>query len=482
MSDHLLPHDPAIEKLLLASLVYTPSLLLTDGIMPELFYTEIHRSLFKELIRIREDYGSVPSENLPIYLADNFQTLFVDVQGLASSANPTPEIKRLTELAARRRVIAEAERTAAEAANPERPIALPDDAGHAWCSDSLSPARYFDTDPPAFEFIVPGFLAKGLVGFLFGEGGAYKSLAALWLCMQRACADIIGDSLWLGKFPVLKGKSIFFSGEDTDADLHHRVRSIAAAMHARRPEVPLEAIAREVSENCRIVPRERWVEDNELFLVDENGRATKKAEAIKKLISEFGADLAILETYSRIFDTAEIDNRLAAHAVGVMENVRDATQAGIECVAHSPKSARSEQTDVHGQNSLRGAGALADNARHGIWFKALSTIDGKNRLEIVNSKSFRCMRAEPFKVSIDYPVFTLDTNLDTKATPKVTLERQAIVQAVRKNGPMPFTSVVKAVMEFGKSEDSGKRWVRELVNLGWLEKTTDGTYIAALKE
>jgi len=476
------PNDPVAEKVLLASCLYNLALCERGDVFPHLFYNDKHRALYSDLIRIHADYGAVPLENLPIYLQEKLHPLFYDLQDVASSADPGPVVKLLREFAERRRRITEAERAAADAADMERPAILPDDAGHAWCSDSLSPARYFDTDPPEFQFIVPGLLARGLVGFLYGEGGSYKSLAALWLCMQRACADIIADSLWLGKFPVLKGKSIFFSGEDTDADLHHRVRSIAAAMHARRPEVPLEAIAREVSENCRIVPRERWVEDNELFLVDENGRATKKAEAIKKLISEFGADLAILETYSRIFDTAEIDNRLAAHAVGVMENVRDATQAGIECVAHSPKSARSEQTDVHGQNSLRGAGALADNARHGIWFKALSTIDGKNRLEIVNSKSFRCMRAEPFKVSIDYPVFTLDTNLDTKATPKVTLERQAIVQAVRKNGPMPFTSVVKAVMEFGKSEDSGKRWVRELVNLGWLEKTTDGTYIAALKE
>jgi hypothetical protein len=296
--------------------------------------------------------------------------------------------------------------------------------------------------------------------------------------MQRACAEIIADSVWLGKFPITKGKSIFFSAEDVDADLHHRVRAIATAMHARRPEVPEESIAREVSENCLIVSREQWTQDGELFLLNEDGSQTGKIGDVIDIIRDFGADLAIFETYSRIFNVDEIDSRLAARAVGIMENVRDATQAGIEVIAHTAKSNRSAQTDTHGLNALRGAGALADNARHGLWFKSLPTVEERPRLEIINSKSFRCKRTEPFRISIDYPVFSLDESIDPGTSPKVNKERKAVADSLRQSGPIAFSELTKLIMYLGKSQASAKRWIGDMIHLEMIRKGEDGLYSA----
>jgi len=408
MTDREKLHDQAIEKLLLASLVYTPSLLLTDGIMPELFYTEIHRSFFKELIRIREDYGSVPSENLPIYLADKFQTLFVDVQGLASSANPTPEIKRLTELAERRRLITAAERAAADAANMERPVILPDDARPAWCAAQLSPQRFFDKPAPPFEFVVAGLLARGLTGFLFGEGGSYKSLAALWLVYQRAAAAVHCSGKWLDRFEITTpGRSIFFSAEDVDLDLHHRTENIVRAIASQRPDVPESAFQREIAENCLVIPREKWIQDGECFLVNENGMPTRKQREIIEIAKEFRADLLVIETFSRVVAVDEIDNAQASRAIGCLERIRDGTGATILCIAHSGKAARIKKDDVYGANGLRGASALLDNSRFGLWFRAQKRKDGADRLQIVNAKTFRCKRADDFIVKVTYPSFEL---------------------------------------------------------------------------
>lgn len=450
---------------------------MADGVSPELFYHADHLALYRDLVRIHADYGAVPSENLPVYLLPANQPTYYDLLEIASSSTAAPEIKKLTELAERRRIIAAAERTAAEAKDPERPIKRAE-APSPWSPALLSPARYFDHDPPEFQFIVPGLLARGLVGFLYGEGGSYKSLAALWLCMQRASGEIIADSKWLGKFPVTFGRSIFFSAEDVDADLHHRVRAIAAAMHARRPEVPEESIAREVSDNCLVVSREQWTQDGELFLLNEDGSRTGKIDAVIDIIRDFGADLAIFETYSRIFNVDEIDSRLAARAVGIMENVRDATQSGIEIIAHTAKSNRSGQTDTHGLNALRGAGALADNARHGLWFKSLPTVEERPRLEVINSKSFRCKRTEPFRVSIDYPVFSLDESIDPGISPKTNKERKAVVDSMRQSGPMAFSELTKAIMHMGKSQASAKRWVGDMIHMEMIRKGDDGLYTA----
>jgi hypothetical protein len=168
--------------------------------------------------------------------------------------------------------------------------------------------------------------------------------------------------------------------------------------------VPRTAIENAISANCLIVSREQWTSDRELFLVDEDGAATAKIDEIVRIVSEFGADLIILETQSRIAAIDENDNAAGARLVGVLEEIRDRTGATVLCVAHAGKMARQARTDTHGQNGLRGASALLDNARWGLWFRAVPKGDsGHDRIEIVNAKTFRCKRADSFKVDGVYP-------------------------------------------------------------------------------
>ena len=278
----------------------------------------------------------------------------------------------------------------------------------AWNVAAFSPRRFFDTDPAPFEYIIPGLLAKALCGFLYGEGGTYKSLAALWLVILRACGQVNFGAKWLDRFEIPgAGRSVFFSAEDVDIDLHHRVRAIADRIAADRPDIPPSIIGHAISENCLIVSREGWVSDGELFLVDEEGTPTAKYSEIVNVVRTFGADLVILETFSRIANVDEIDNRLAARVVGAMESLRDATGATVLCIAHTSKASRGGSTDTHGQNGLRGASALMDNARFGLWFRAQPTHEGQGCFEIQHSKPFRGMRADSFKVAVDFPAFVL---------------------------------------------------------------------------
>jgi len=278
----------------------------------------------------------------------------------------------------------------------------------AWNVEAFSPKRFFDTDPAPFVFIIPGLLTKGVCGFLYGEGGTFKSLAALWLVILRAVGGIICGQKWLDRFEIPGvGRSILFSGEDVDADLHHRVKHITTSIQAERPDIPPSIIHHAISENCLIVSREQWVSDGELFFVDEQGKPTAKYAEIVRIVQEFGADLVILETFSRITNVDEIDNQMGARVVGAMEALRDATGATVLVIAHTSKAARGGQTDTHGQNGLRGAGALMDNSRFGLWFKAMAAVDGQACFEVAHAKAFRGMRVETFRVLVDYPMFSV---------------------------------------------------------------------------
>lgn len=299
----------------------------------------------------------------------------------------------------------------------------------AWNITQLSPKRFLEADPPKFEWIIKDVIAKGLAGFIYGEGGTFKSLAALWLVLQRACADIRADQLWLNKFPVSFGRSIFFSAEDVELDLHHRVKTISKVIGSERFEIPESAIFERIGKNCLVVPREKWVSDGEVFIVDEDGKKTDKVNKIINLINEYRADLVVVETYSRVANVDEIDNRTASRVIGTLEDIRDSTSATILCIAHSSKAARRGESDIFGQNGLRGAGALIDNARFGIWFKAKKGENGTNLIEIMNSKNFRTKRFESFCLLLEYPSFKIVEKTDAK------LELEERVIEYVKNNP-----------------------------------------------
>lgn len=276
----------------------------------------------------------------------------------------------------------------------------------AWTLEGINSDWVF-TPPKPFEFIIPDLLAKGLVGFIYGSGGTYKSLAGLWLVLQRASCKILPGQKWLDRFPVTPGKSIFFSAEDVLDDLHHRAYAILNSLIENDLSKSIEDLKPEISSNFRLIPREQWIADRELFLIDSEGIPTKKLESIIGFTNAFWANLIIIETASRIAPIDENDNSMGARLVGCLEEIRDKTGASVLVIDHSSKSTRGAKSDLLGQNSLRGASSKLDNARWGLLFETRKSEGGKDVLQISNAKSFRCRRADPFEVTVEYPRFSL---------------------------------------------------------------------------
>jgi hypothetical protein len=411
------PHSEAVEKSVLGSVIISPTAL--DGVCRMLsgehFYIPVHRRIFETILDM--NYHGEPidvvtlSERLPgnealiSEMVEGDTATHPHVSGHAKILDKKLRLRRLREKTILLQQAISIEDIEQVGRLQQEIAGITKVKNPSWNPQESSPRRFFDSEPKPFEFIVPGLLSKGLVGFLYGQGGSYKSIAALWLCIQRAIGNLDCQTKWLDKFEVTPGKSIFFSAEELETDLHHRVKSIVDCILSRRPELSRQAVYAAINENLLIISREQWTGDGEQFLIDSDGRRNDKVEEIISLIKNHNADLAVFETSSRLFPVDENSNRDGALMVGVLEYIRDMTGASILVIDHTCKMAREFRGDIQGQNGLRGASAKLDNARFGMWFRTLPAKEGQDVLEIINSKTFRCRRVDPFKVKIEYPAF-----------------------------------------------------------------------------
>ncbi|NLG16050.1 MAG: AAA family ATPase [Fibrobacter sp.] len=337
----------------------------------------------------------------------------------------------------------------------------------AWTLEGVNSDWVF-TPPKPFEFIIPNLLAKALVGFIYGSGGTYKSLAALWLVLQRASCKILPDQKWLDRFPVTPGKSIFFSAEDVLDDLHHRGYAILNSLIENDLSKSIEDLKPEISSNFRLIPREQWIADRELFLIDSEGIPTKKLESIIGFTNTFEADLILIETASRIAPIDENDNSMGARLVGCLEEIRDKTGACILVIDHSSKSTRGAKSDLLGQNSLRGASSKLDNARWGLLFETRKSEGGTDLLQISNSKSFRCRRADPFEVTVEYPRFSLVEKQEKK--PDI---YDSIIEAVQANPGIKRRDLIKML---SGASDKKSAAITRCTRDGFIRNEGEGYY------
>lgn len=198
----------------------------------------------------------------------------------------------------------------------------------------------FEHEPPALDFIWPGFLA-GTVGALVAPGATGKSFWALEAAMSIACSVAGGDLVELS--PVHTGRVVYLAGEDPAPALVRRIHAIGQHFG--------DSARQSIAENLSLEP----IMGKRLNIMDD-AHLCRVIEYCK------GARLVVLDTLSRIHALDENSNGQMAHLVAVLEHVAAATGASVLYLHHVSKgSAREGQTDQ--QQAARGASALIDNAR-----------------------------------------------------------------------------------------------------------------------
>lgn len=198
----------------------------------------------------------------------------------------------------------------------------------------------FKNEPPALDFIWPGFLA-GTVGALVAPGATGKSFWALEAAMAVACNVPNGDLLALT--PQHTGRVVYVAAEDPPPALTKRLHAIGKHLS----EVAQEVIAERLTVESVMGMR--------LNLMDD-----KQLEHIISFCAE--SRLIVLDTISRMHQLDENSNGDMARLVSMLEHLAARTGAAVLYLHHVNKgSARESQTDQ--QQAARGASALIDNAR-----------------------------------------------------------------------------------------------------------------------
>lgn len=220
----------------------------------------------------------------------------------------------------------------------------------------------FENEPPALDFIWPGFLA-GTVGALVAPGATGKSFWALEAAISVACGAVVeckaaGGDL-VGLAPQRPGRVVYLAGEDPEIALVGRIHSIGKHLDQRARKA--------IADNLTVEP----IMGKRLNVMDK--------EHLARVIKFCGdARLIVLDTLSRIHCLDENSNGDMAQLVATLEHIAANTGASVLYLHHVSKgSARDGQADQ--QQAARGASALIDNAR---WcgFVAKMTEDEAKRL------------------------------------------------------------------------------------------------------
>jgi RecA-family ATPase len=198
----------------------------------------------------------------------------------------------------------------------------------------------FTDEPPAQDFVIPGFLA-GTVGALVSPGGTGKSFLALQIA--AAIASPMPTANTTGFDIAGHGKVLYINLEDPMGEIHRRLH----ALGRRFDLVTRQSVADSLAISSRVgIPSD--------VCSDEYGK--KLIEAAQ------GMRLVVIDTLSRSHGGDENDNGAMAQLIVRLETICRETGASVLFLHHTSKAAA---LNGHGgmQQAARGASALIDNAR-----------------------------------------------------------------------------------------------------------------------
>ena len=229
-------------------------------------------------------------------------------------------------------------------ATPAGP-AVPDwlDIGHA-----------LEHEPPALDFVLPGYVA-GSVGSIVAAGATGKTMLALQIAVHVAGGE---DTLALegvAGWKPTSGRVFYLSGEDP-ADV------IAGRVHAIGTYMPDADARARTAENLRIAPLVGYG-----ARIDEGAwRAWIEKEATD-------ARLVIIDTLRRFHGADENDGGEMAALLAHLEHICRASNASIVFLHHVSKASALNGAAGE-QQASRGSSVLTDNVR---WQSNLSTMSEK---------------------------------------------------------------------------------------------------------
>jgi hypothetical protein len=431
VADRPLPQNLQAEASLLSSLLVNQRLIKSalEQVSVEAIYGTAHRAIYRAMGNMHDNGESVDCVTMietlrkMQLLTSEIESKLYDIMDCSSSVNIDGYCRLINEAHTKRQLITRATRLIELAGLDDVKIddllTEIDDTQSAvrksaiscgfkpdnWHGDDLSVAGMLTSQPPAFDYLIDGFLTRGVVGCLVGQGGAAKSLFALNMAIYLATCENTMQR-FLDRFVATRQRrTLYLHLEDLHIDLHHRLNDIKQAMlHPADFTMPSEKeFLKAVSNNLFILPREAFLRDNSERFFDSNAKPTRKFLKLTGTAKEIAPDLIFVDTRSKASLADENKNHLAALEVEAWTRLRDETGASVIILAHSSKIDREIKSTA--QVGPRGGSAYLDNARWGINFKPIEYRPDGTIIEIRNEKSTRSATWRSLKMQLKYPVF-----------------------------------------------------------------------------
>lgn len=206
----------------------------------------------------------------------------------------------------------------------------------------FSPAKWQGRDPPPFNWMVDGCFLRGTVAMLSGDGGLGKSLLMQQLCTAAA----LGKS-WMG-LATQKVKTFAMFCEDDEDELHRRQQRINE--HYQCDHGDLEST----------LYLSRVGMDTPLAEVDRRAdtlRATEHYNQLLHAVTDFGAQIVVLDTVADVFWGDEIRRGQVRKFVTMLRRIAVQIQGCVILTAHPSVSGMASGTGLSGStawnNSVR---------------------------------------------------------------------------------------------------------------------------------
>lgn len=231
----------------------------------------------------------------------------------------------------------------------------------------VDPGEWEATEPPPREWEVEGWIPRGEVTLVRGDGGIGKTL----LMHQYATAAAAGRD-WLG-LKTRKARVMCFFCEDSEDELHRRQRDINAALGISFAEI---------RDTLRIASRKH--EDNFFVLWDRQTGALKRQPVWEQLVADakaFRADVVIVDTIADVFAGSEID-RMQVNAFVKSCLGRLAQEIGGSVIALGHPSMAGKQSG-EGES---GSTAWSNAVRSRLYLKYPKGVESGDVRELENRK------------------------------------------------------------------------------------------------
>ena len=187
--------------------------------------------------------------------------------------------------------------------------------------------------PPRREWLAHEWIPIGQPTLLYGDGGTGKSLLALQLCVAVAL-----NIPWLG-LGVKSGRSIYFTAEDEEAELHRRIEKICQSNDVNISELSGMEVASMVGLDA-------------LFVIHDTARSvlipTPLLKNIEAKIQKDQPALVVFDTLADIFAGDENQRSLSRQFISMMRTLAHENDCAVLILAHPSKAGMYEKSGTSG--------------------------------------------------------------------------------------------------------------------------------------